>query len=57
MGGFHTGNLPGYLPATIGLEDPEYEIVDGSGRLFPFAALLHKGLAFHPFETLLYRAT
>lgn len=28
----------------------EYEIVDGWGRLLPFAALLRRGLKFYPFE-------
>lgn len=28
----------------------EYEIVDGWGRLLPFAALLQKGSKFYPFE-------
>jgi hypothetical protein len=28
----------------------EYEIVDGWGRLLPFAALLEEGFEFHPFE-------
>jgi len=31
----------------------EYEIVDGWGRLLPFAALLHTGLALCPFESFL----
>jgi hypothetical protein len=29
----------------------EYEIVDGWGRLLPFAALLQQGHAFHPVES------
>jgi len=29
----------------------EYEIVDGWGRLLPFAALLRQGYEFHPVET------
>ena len=41
------------LIETVALAEPEYEIVDGWGRLLPFAALLHEGLAFHPFETFL----
>lgn len=31
----------------------QFEIVDGWGRLLPFAALLIRGLAFEPFQTFL----
>jgi len=34
-----------------GADGIEYEIVDDWGRLLPFAALLHRGLAFCPFES------
>ncbi|GBE04928.1 hypothetical protein BMS3Abin10_00547 [bacterium BMS3Abin10] len=40
-------------PLIEAVGDGKHEIVDGWGRLLPFVALLHKGLAFHPFESFL----
>jgi hypothetical protein len=33
--------------------DEMCEIVDGWGRLLPYAALIHNGCEFHPVETFL----
>jgi len=51
---------PGDRPLIEAVEldgNPEYEIVDGWGRLLSFAALVLEGLTFFPFESFLASRT